>query len=72
MIHGWKWWNIKQDEQELTGHIVIKLIASSTGPHNYVAGWWWFPDVLHCRDVKADCLDVLIISAMGINVTSND
>ncbi len=31
----------------------------------YVAGWR-FPDVLHCHDVEADCLDVLIISSMGI------
>ncbi len=21
-----------------------------------VAGWWRFPDVLHCQDVEADCL----------------
>ncbi len=32
----------------------------------YVAGWWRFPDVLHCQDVEADCLDVLIIFSMGI------
>ncbi len=32
----------------------------------YVAGWWRFPDVLHCQDAEADCLDVLIIFSMGI------
>ncbi len=32
----------------------------------YVAGWWWIPDVLHCHDVEADCLDILIIFSMGI------
>ncbi len=32
----------------------------------YVAGIWRFPDVLHCQDVEADCLDVLIIFSMGI------
>ena len=25
-----------------------------------------FPDVLHCQDVEADCLTVLIIFSMGI------
>ena len=40
--------------------------ASSSNPHNYVAGWWWFPDVLRCQDVEADCLDILIIFFMGI------
>ncbi len=32
----------------------------------YVAGWWRCPDVLHRQDVKADCLDVLIIFFIGI------
>ncbi len=32
----------------------------------YVAGKWWFPDVLHCQDVEADCLDILIICSTGI------
>ncbi len=31
----------------------------------YVAGWWRFPDMLHCKDVEANCLDILIFS-MGI------
>ncbi len=35
-------------------------------PIIYVAGWWQLPDALHCQDVEADCLDVLIIFSMGI------
>ena len=32
----------------------------------YVTGRRWFPDVLHCHDVEAVCLDFLIIFAMVI------
>ncbi len=49
----------------LINHILSLHSTSSTSPH-YVAGWCWFPNVLHCQDVEADCLDVLIISNMGI------
>ncbi len=30
----------------------VYLLASSLYSHNHVAGWWWFPDVLHCQDIK--------------------
>ncbi len=36
----------------------------------YVAGWWWFSDVLHCRDVEADYLDDLIFPLRGFRLVT--
>ncbi len=33
-----------------------------------MAGWWRFPDVLHCHDGKADCSDVLYIFSVRMSV----
>ena len=38
-----------------------------TLPHS-MAGWWRFPNVLHCHDGKADCSDVLYIFSVRIKV----
>ncbi len=37
-------------------------------PHS-MAGWWRYPDVLHCHDGKADCQDVLYIFSVRISVS---
>ncbi len=39
----------------------------SIHPHS-TAGWWRFPDVLHCHDGKADCSDVLYIFSVSMSV----
>ena len=42
-------------------------IIPSIHPHS-MAGWWRFPDVLHCHDGKADCSDVLYIFSVRMSV----
>ncbi len=41
----------------------------------YVAGWWWFPDVLHCQDVEADrllgCSSYFLCRDIGLSRVHN-
>ncbi len=51
------------------GHLSLAYVRHSLINPRSMAGWWRFPDVVHCHHGKADCQDVLNIFSVRISVS---